>query len=214
MPIFTTILIVTITLITIYGFNHPDFYEKYSFNIGAIKHEKEYYRIITSAFLHVDYLHLTFNMITLFSFAEYVEIEYAPRVILFSFLFSVIGGGVFSLLRNWKNDYYSAVGASGGVCGIIYSSLFLMERGSVFVMFIPVPVPDSVYAVLFILVSYYLMKKGRDNIGHDAHIGGAITGVIYAIYVIPWVFFQEFHLILAMFLPFAALYVYDRYFAR
>jgi membrane associated rhomboid family serine protease len=214
MAIFTIAFIATITLTTIYGFYHPDFYEKSCFNVGAIKHQKQYYRIITSAFVHVDYAHLAFNMFSLFSFAEYVEIEYSSKVIFLSFLFSVIGGGVFSLINNWKNDNYSAVGASGGVCGIIYSSIFLMESGSVNLMFIPVPIPDVVYAVAFIFVSYYLMKKGTDNIGHDAHIGGAFTGVIYAIYVIPWVFEQEYLLIMAMFIPFVILYLYDRYSVR
>lgn len=214
MPIVTIILIAIITITSIYGFNNSDFYNKFSFNIGAIKHEKEFYRIFTSAFVHVDYIHLVFNMISLFSFAENIEIEYSPIVIFLSFMLSVIGGGIFSLIYNWKNDYYTAVGASGGVCGIIYSSIFLMETGNVYLMFIPIPIPDYIYAVSFILVSYYLMKKGSDNIGHDAHLGGAITGVIYAIYVIPWVFMQEIYLILAMFIPFAILYLYDRYFAR
>lgn len=214
MPILTIILIATITVTTIYAFNHSDFYYKYSFNVGAIKNDKEYYRIITSAFIHVDYTHLIFNMVTLFSFAESVEIGYSSFVIFLSFLLSVIGGGVYSLINNWKNDNYSAVGASGGVCGIIYSSIFLMESGSINLMFIPIPIPDYIYAVLFILVSHYLMKKGTDNIGHDAHLGGAFTGVIYAICVIPWVFMQEIHIILAMFLPFAILHIYDRYFAR
>ncbi|WP_075590280.1 rhomboid family intramembrane serine protease [Labilibacter marinus] len=212
MPIFTIILIAAITATTIYAFNHSDFYDKYSFNVGAIKNEKEYYRIITSGFIHVNYTHLIVNMISLFSFAEFIEIEYSSRVVFLSFLFSVIGGGIYSLFNNWKNDLYSAVGASGGVCGIIYSSIFLMESGSIYIMFIPIPVPDYVYAVLFILVSHYLMKKGTDNIGHDAHIGGAFTGILYAISVIPWVFMQEIYLILAMFLPFALLYFYDRYF--
>ena len=83
-----------------------------------------------------------------------------------------------------------------------------------YLLFIPVPIPDFIYAVLFIFVSYYLMKKGTDNIGHDAHIGGALTGVIYAISVIPWVFMQEIHLILAMFIPFVLLHLYDRYSVR
>lgn len=213
MPILTIILIATITVTTIYAFNHADFFNKFSFNVGAIKNKKEYYRIITSAFIHVDYTHLVFNMFTLFSFAEFVETGYSSIVVFSSFLFSVIGGGLFSLFYNRKNDYYSAVGASGGVCGVIYSSIFLMESGSVYIMFIPIPIPDYVYAVSFILVSHYLMKKGNDNIGHDAHLGGAFTGVIYAISVIPWVFMQEIHLILAMFLPFVVLYLYDRFFA-
>lgn len=209
----TITLIAAISATTIYAFNHPDFFEKYSFNVGAIKNRKEYYRIITSAFIHVDYTHLIFNMVSLFSFAKFIEIEYSSRVVILSFMLSVIGGGLFSLVNNWKKSNYSAVGASGGVCGIIYSSIFLMEEGSIYIMFIPIPIPDYIYAVLFILVSYYLKKKGNDNIGHDAHIGGAFTGVIYAISVIPWIFLQEFHIILAMLLPFAALYIYDRYFA-
>lgn len=76
----------------------------------AIKNDKEYYRIISSAFIHVNYTHLAFNMVTLFSFAEFVEIEYSSIVIFLSFLLSVIGGGLFSLINNWKNNYYSAVG--------------------------------------------------------------------------------------------------------
>ena len=129
MPIFTIILIACISLTSIYAFNHSDFFEKYSFNVGAIKNNKEYYRIITSAFIHVNYTHLAFNMISLYSFAEYVEIEYSSREIFLSFFLSIIGGGIFSLLNNWKNNWYSAVGASGGVCGIIYSSIILMESG-------------------------------------------------------------------------------------
>lgn len=214
MPLFTHILIATIAITSIYAFNHYSFYKKYAFNIGAIKNDKEYYRIITSAFIHVDYTHLIFNMVSLYSFAEFMEVAYSSRVILLSFFFSAIGGGVFSLAKNWKNNHYSAVGASGGVCGIIYSSIFLMEGGSIYIMFIPIPIPDYVYAVLFILVSYYLMKKGKDNIGHDAHIGGAFTGIIYAISVIPWIFMQEIQLILAMLLPFIVLYLYDQFFVR
>jgi len=214
MPILTIILIATIIAITIYAFNNTDFYEKYSFNIGAIKNEKEYYRIISSAFIHVDYTHLAFNMFSFYSFAEFLEIEYSSKVIFLSFILSVIGGGLFSLIKNWKNDSYTAVGASGGVCGIIYSSIFLMESSSIYIMFIPIPIPDYVYGVLFILVSYYLMKKGTDNIGHDAHIGGAFTGIIYAIYVIPWVFMQELPLILAMLIPFVVLYLYSKYFVK
>ena len=214
MPIFTLILIAVITITTIYGFKNPVFFDKFTFNVGAIKHKKEYYRILSSAFVHIDYTHLIFNMVTLYSFAEFVEAAYSPTIIFLSFIFSVIGGGIFSLVHNRNNDHYSAVGASGGVCGIIYSSLFLMERGSVYVLFIPIPIPDYIYAVLFILVSYYLMKKGADNIGHDAHIGGAITGTIYAIAVIPWVFLQELPLLIGIFAPFVVLKLYDRYHTR
>ena len=209
MAILTIMLIASISISSVYAFFNPEFAEANTFDINQIKTKKQYGRIITSAFIHKDIPHLFFNMFTLYSFAQYMEVEYSSLIIFASFFLSVIGGNLFSLFKNRKNNNYRAIGASGGVCGIIYSSLILMEGGNIYLMFIPVPVPDRVYAVSFVLVSYYLMKKGADNIGHDAHLGGAFTGTVFAICIIPWIIRQEYMLIISMFIPFVAILIYE-----
>ncbi|MFC1503857.1 rhomboid family intramembrane serine protease [Spirochaetota bacterium] len=182
-----------------------------AFNIYMVRNKKQYYRIITSSFIHGSYAHLFFNMFSFYSFAKHMELAYSPYVIGICFFLSTIGGSIFSLIKNRKNPKYTAIGASGGVCGIIYASIFLMESGNIYLMFIPFPISDKVYAVGFLIVSYVLMKRNKDNIGHDAHIGGAMTGVVYAIITIPLIIKYEYKLLLAMCLPLAGIYLFDRF---
>ena len=209
-PKFTIFLIIAISLTSIYGFGNIDFFNKFSFSVNGIRKRKEFSRVLTSSFVHVDILHLFFNVFTLHSFASVIEFRYSPQIMMISFFLGVLFGNLFSLAKNWKVDRYTAVGASGGVCSILYTSVFLTENGSIYMMFIPVPIPDRIFAVLFILVSYILMKKGRDKIGHDAHIGGALIGTIVAICIAPFIIFQEYIVIGAMFIPFLGLLAYEK----
>ena len=188
--------------------------ERYKFSVGAILHHKEYYRFITSGFLHADLGHIFFNMYSFFVFAKGIEKHYGPFLLLFIFLASVIGGSIFSLIFNRKNNYYTALGASGGVTGIIYASIFLMEESSIYIIPFPIPIPDKIFAIGYVLVSYFLMSRRNDNIGHEAHLGGALTGTLVAIAIIPWIIFQRFKFLIAMLLPFVIIYVFNKYFKK
>lgn len=207
---FTLALALIISAVSLYGFYNRDFFERYLFDPSRIRHNREWIRIISSGFLHTGPAHLIFNMYSMYSFGESLERAYSPFVIAIVFFVSVLSGSLFSLLFKRKSVAYRAVGASGGVCGIIYSSIFLMEGGHVQIMFIPIPIPTRIYAVAFILISSLMMRRQLGNIGHDAHIGGALAGTLSAIAIIPWVFLAEWYIMLAMFAPIAILLLYER----
>ena len=97
---------------------------------------------------------------------------------------SILGGNILSLLV-YRNTHYRALGASGGVCGIIYASVFLLPGGSIYILPIPFPIPSWTYAILFLLISIYGMRSGRGNIGHVAHLGGALIGLLATFILFP-----------------------------
>lgn len=206
---FTLALVLIVSGVSLYGIYNREFYENYLFDISRIRSDREWIRLLSSGFLHVGLGHLFFNMYSFYSFATALEHAYSPFLVAAVFFLSILGGNLFSLLVNRKKAVWRAVGASGGVCGILYAYIFLMDGGSIQLMFIPVDIPVQVYAVGFLLVSYILMKREVGNIGHDAHIGGAIVGTLSAIAVIPWVLIEEWYVILAMFAPIAAIMIYD-----
>lgn len=177
MGIVNIILISIICLSSFFAFSNSAFLEKNLFDPYRILVRKEYYRLISAAFIHANLPHLIFNCFSLYSFGEQIELRFGLHYYLVIFFASVIGGNLLSLSLH-KNHEYQALGASGGVCGIIFASIFLVPGGSVYLFFIPIPIPASLYAILFLLISIYGIKSERDNIGHDAHLGGAIIGLL------------------------------------
>ena len=85
---------------------------------------------------------------------------------------------------NYKRDYL-ALGASGGVSGVIFASIFIIPGGSVIVFPLPLPIPPWLYAVAFVLISMYGMQRRMDNTGHDAHLGGALAGLFFTLWAYP-----------------------------
>ena len=159
------------------GFQDIAFFRRYEFHIGSIR-AGEQVRMFSSAFLHADIMHLAFNMLTLYFFAP-VVIDYMGT---FAFVTIYIGSLVFgSLLTLYlhKNDYsYRAIGASGAVTGVLYSAILLRPDMSLYMFFIPIPIPAYIFGICYLLYSIYGMKAKNDNIGHAAHFGGAIGGYL------------------------------------
>ncbi len=115
---------------------------------------------------------------------------------------------------NKKNDLYRALGASGGVTGVVYASILLMESSSIYIIPFPFPIPDRIYAIAYIYISYFLIGNRKDNIGHEAHLGGAFTGTLIALARIPWVFKEEYLLIVGMMIPIIAIPFINKYIRR
>src|SRR5215831_17079972 len=176
-----TMLLMLITGITSYfGFRSYAVEEKYIFHPERILAGKEYYRLVTSAFLHADYRHLVFNMLTLYFFGPGVEFALGSPHFLVTYIGAVVGGDLLSLYIHRHHDYRS-YGASGGVCGILFASILLHPGGAIGIMFLPIRIPNWLYAIIFLLGSFYGMKEqNRGNIGHDAHLGGAVIGFLIA----------------------------------
>ncbi len=172
------ILLITIiainAVVSFKGFNDQLFFRKYEFHIGSIK-AGEQIRMLTSGFLHVDIAHLAFNMLTLFFFAPMILNQYSDVWFLYIYFGSLISGSLLTYYFHKDEYYYRAVGASGAVMGIIYSSILLdVNFSMLFYGFIP----SYVFGIGYLLYSIYGMKAKRDNIGHTAHFGGAIGGYL------------------------------------
>jgi len=182
--IVTIALIAANVVISFKGFNDTYFFERYKFGIGAINAgQKE--RMVTSGFLHVDISHLLFNMLTLYFFAGVVITWFGSTKFLIIYLVSLLAGSLLSMFFHKNEPYYSAVGASGAVTGILYAAILLQPTMQLGIMFIPIPVPAYVVGIGYLLYSIYGMKKRLGNIGHTAHFGGAIGGYACTLLFMP-----------------------------
>jgi len=179
-PAICTLLIVGLTAFFSYqGFTRSGFVDRFIFSTGRILRRREYYRLISSACLHANWIHLLFNMFSLYSFGRSVELRFGVMTLLPIYLAGIVGGNLLSLYLH-RNHEYLALGASGGVCGVVFACIFLLPGGGVYVFPLPIAIPSCLYAILFVFVSFVGLRKQIGNIGHDAHLGGAIIGLLTA----------------------------------
>lgn len=179
-----TLIILLNVLVSLKGFKDLVFFDRFKFNIAGIN-RGEKLRLVSSGFLHVDMTHLLFNMFTLYMFSEAVVQYLGASTYTFIYFLSLIFGNVFSYYAHRKNSYYSAVGASGAVAGIIYASILLYPEMKLMFILFPVPIPGYIFGVGYLLYAIYGMKKNIGNIGHSAHFGGAVSGFLATILFEP-----------------------------
>ncbi|SDL60211.1 rhomboid family intramembrane serine protease [Chryseobacterium taihuense] len=182
------ILIIAITaIVTFMVPNGSINFEKYKFNVGAIMYRKEYIRLLSSGFLHADFMHLLFNMMTLYFFGPVILQGFGNLGFLLIYFGAILLGNIFSLFIYQKQSWYSAIGASGGVSGILFAAIALAPQIGIYFFFIPIPIPGFIFGLLYFSYSVYMMLNPRmnDNIGHAAHLGGAFFGLVYAIIIQP-----------------------------
>jgi membrane associated rhomboid family serine protease len=185
-----SILLFTIAItaiISFVAFNNQVIFEKYKFNVGAILNRKEYLRLLSAGFLHADFMHLLFNMMTLYFFGPVILEGFGAVGFIIIYIGSMLLGNIFSLFIYQKQPWYSAIGASGGVSGILFAAIAMAPKMSLYLFFIPIPIPGFVFGLLYFGYSVYMMlnPKQWDNLGHAAHLGGAFFGLVYAIATQP-----------------------------
>ncbi len=201
------VVIVANVLASIKGFNDRLFFDKYKFQMGAVK-RGEYIRMLTSGFLHVDYLHLFLNMYVLYIFAPIIIVKLGVVKFLIIYFGSLLTGNMLTSTYHKEELYYSAVGASGAVAGIIYAAILLHPSMSLFIFPLPIPIPGYIFGIGYLLYSIYGMKKQIGNIGHSAHIGGAIGGYAILLAVYPTIFSQSFNTIIILGIPIVLLLLF------
>lgn len=178
------ILIVANVLVSLKGFSDATFFDRYKFQVQKIL-GGEKLRMLTSGFLHVDWLHLGFNMYALYLFGKVVDSSFGTLNFILIYFASLMAGSMYSLYQHKREAYYSAVGASGAVSGIIFSSIMLYPGMELIILPIPVPIPGYIFGVGYLLYSIYGMKNQVGNIGHSAHLGGAIGGYLITLLLRP-----------------------------
>lgn len=196
-------------LVSLRGFKDYAFFERYKFNIAAIRSGQKD-RMLSSGFLHVDGSHLLLNMFTLYFFADVVIQWMGPVKFLIIYLISLVAGSLLALSFHKKEPYYSAVGASGAVTGVLYAAILLQPDMRLALMFIPIPFPAYVLGIAYLMYSIYGMKKRLGNIGHTAHFGGAVGGYITTLIFVPSIVTTHPVMVLLLALPIVLLFVLEK----
>lgn len=184
LSIVTIVIIAANVVISLKGFDDRSFFERYKFNVGSIR-RGEQIRMFSSGFLHADTTHLFMNMFTLYFFADTVVNGLSNIYFIIIYVASLIFGNLLSLYFHKDEYWYSAIGASGAVTGILYSAILLRPDMSLYMFFVPIPIPGYVFGIGYLLYSIYGMKNRIGNIGHDAHFGGAIGGYLITLILKP-----------------------------
>lgn len=197
-------IIVANALISYKGFNDLSFFRKYEFHVGSIR-SGDQFRMLSSGFLHVDMMHLIFNMLTLYFFAPVVIGWLGTFSFVLIYFGSLIFGSLLTMLFH-KNDYsYRAVGASGAVTGILYSAILLQPDMMLGIFFV-IPMPAYLFGILYLLYSIYGMKAKNDNIGHTAHFGGAIGGYLITLIKMPTLITDHTLMVVLLAIPIVILF--------
>jgi len=206
LDIATIVIIAANVIISMKGFNDLAFFEKYKFNIAGIR-RGEHIRMFSSAFLHADFSHLLFNMLTLYFFAPVVISYVGVTFFVIIYVLSLLAGNLLSFYFH-KNEYhYSAIGASGAVMGVLYSAILFEPNMRLYLFFIPIAIPAWLFGMAYLLYSIYGMKKRLGNIGHDAHIGGAVGGYVLTLLFAPSLFTTSLWIVALLAIPLVILFI-------
>lgn len=181
----TALLIAANVIASLIALSNPAFMARNLFHVGPILEQKEWHRMVTSGFLHGGLLHLFVNMYVLFMFGGFVERVVGPVSYLIIYFAALLGGNAWALLENKTKPSYRALGASGATSGIVMS--FILFRPFEQLMIFPIPffMPAVVLGVVFVIGSAILSQRDNKRIGHEAHLGGALAGILATIAVQP-----------------------------
>jgi len=194
-----TLLAIFIFLSSYKGFRDREYTDHYIFDIDKILKDKQYYRILSSGFLHGGWFHLIFNLVALLSFSTSIEMIFGKVKYLILYFVSLIGGSLLSLFFHRNHGDYRALGASGAISGVVFASIVLMPDSTLKLIMLPIEFPAWAFGIVFIIGSIFGIKNSWGNIGHDAHLGGAIVGMLMTIVLYPSVL-QKHPWVLAAFL--------------
>lgn len=181
----TSALIVANVLASLYALSNARFMDKNLFHVGPILDRREWHRMVTSGFLHGGFIHLFVNMYVLFMFGGYVERVLGPMAFVILYFVALLGGNAWALLENKAKPAYRALGASGATSGIVMS--FILFRPFEPLMIFPIPffMPAVVLGLIFVIASAILAQRENKAIGHEAHLGGALAGIVATILLQP-----------------------------
>lgn len=189
----TVFLLAINVLVSLHAlFVDQESFEKYAFRPFVMVRDQEWYRVLSGAFLHGSIMHLLFNMMTLYFFGPFLEVQLGITRFLIVYFGSLLAAHAYGFLRHKDDPDYTAVGASGAISGVLLAFCLFRPMDEIFLFLIPIGIPAFIFAILFIAFSSYAVrdadaKGGGGKIAHDAHLGGAIGGLLLTVLLEPGV---------------------------
>jgi membrane associated rhomboid family serine protease len=198
----TLIIIIITVLVSMQGFRDSAFLMKFSFSPYEVKHHKRLEKLVTHMFVHADWPHLIFNMMSFYFLGDaLLNLKAYPTYQISAGLIETYGffqgnmhffilyffGGIFAtiwpMIKNQDNPSYTSIGASGAVSSVVFAMMLWNPALELQLLFIPIPIPAYIFGPLYLLFEFYAFKRNKTNIAHDAHIGGALFGIIYVLFI-------------------------------
>jgi membrane associated rhomboid family serine protease len=185
------IIIIVTVLASMAAFQNHSFFEKALFRPYLMKNNNEWWRWVSNGFIHADYTHLIVNMLSFYFFASYVENEFniitgneTGLLFVLFYLAALVMSGMYDYYRHQNNYVYSALGASGAVAAVIFAYIVYNPFSSIYLYYV-IKIPAWLFGILYLFYEYYMGKKQKDNIGHNAHFFGALFGFVFPILLRP-----------------------------
>lgn len=187
-----TIVIIAITVIaSIYAWNRQDKFYSWLMNPYSIVHRNQYQKLLTSGFIHADWIHLFFNMFTLYFFGNIMEkiLNYyfdssGPFYFLLLYFLGMLIADIPSVIKHRNNPNYNSLGASGAVSAVLFASILFVPTNKI-CLFAALCMPGFIFGILYLIYTYYQGRRMADNINHDAHLFGALFGIIFSMIIKP-----------------------------
>jgi len=184
-------IIILTAFISVIAFSQSQVMNKLQFNAWMVHHKNEWFRFITHAFVHADWIHLLVNMFVLYSFGPFVERNFlyyfgatGKYYYLLMYFGAIIAAVITTYRKNKDNVWYNSVGASGAVSAVLFSSVIFNPFMKIYLYGL-IGLPAIAWAGIYIFYSIYMSKRGGDMVNHEAHLWGGVFGMALTLLLSP-----------------------------
>jgi membrane associated rhomboid family serine protease len=179
------IFLITIVLSLIGLFGAPKLIDRSLFRPYWFLRRHQYDTIVLSGFMHADLMHLIFNMMTFYFFGFLLEGAIGSTHFLLLYAAGLLVSHIGTYVKQKNNPEYACLGASGAISAVLFAAIVLFPDQSLFIIPIPVPIPAPLFGIGYLAYTWYAARNPHGRINHDAHLGGAITGLVYVALIAP-----------------------------
>ncbi len=184
----TLIILVITIIVSVIGFAQPKVIERSLLRPYLVARGSGYAGLLTNGFVHANIGHMVFNLITLYSFGFALERVIGPLSLVVLYFGALLISGFGTVVKHRNEPAYASLGASGAILGVLFASIVYFPRQSLYMLLLPVPIPAWLFAIGYLVFSWYASHNNRGQVNHDAHIFGALTGLAFVLVTDPTTF--------------------------